>query len=127
VRVLLDTCALIWFYGGNEAMAVAAREIIADQVNDVLFSEASLWEIAIKHRLGKLALSAHATMAAAQGDGMVAVPIGREHILRVEGLPRHHRDPFDHLIIAQAQVLGCAVMTDDADFARYGVEVLPCR
>ena len=109
-------------------MSEAARATVKDGSNTLLFSAVSSWEIAIKYALGKLALpdlpSRYVTDRI-RASGLTPVPIEHGHALRVGELPFHHRDPFDRLLIAQAMELGVPIMTADASFASYEIEVFP--
>lgn len=126
MRLLLDTHAFIWFATGDAQLGPAAAAAIADPDNDVLLSAASVWEMAIKASLGKLVLAAplHAIVAAAADRRIAPLPISAAHALRVEGLPFHHRDPFDRLLIAQALEEHLAIATCDDAFGHYGVPIV---
>jgi PIN domain nuclease of toxin-antitoxin system len=120
-RLLVDTHALLWWLSDDPALSPTAREAIAEPANDVLVSTASIWEIAIKRALGKLSapddLPAHVE---AGGFGWLAV--SAEHAWEVRGLPEHHRDPFDRLLVAQALLERMPIISADPCFAAYGVE-----
>jgi PIN domain nuclease of toxin-antitoxin system len=129
MRLLLDTHAWIWAADPTTGtLAPDARRLIEDGGNEVWFSAASAWEIAIKYALGKLALPAppaefvpeHVARAT-----MAWLPVLPPHALRVAELPSLHHDPFDRLLIAQALVEDLVVVTADERFAAYGVEVVP--
>ncbi len=121
---LLDTNALIWWLEGSERLRAPARDAIADPGNRLLVSDVSWIEIAIKIRIGKFALDLAAGRSACLAAGIAPLPIGFAHAAVLPGLPAHHRDPFDLLLIAQAVVEGATVITRDAMFARYPIEVL---
>jgi PIN domain nuclease of toxin-antitoxin system len=120
-RLLVDTHALLWWLTDDAGLSDAAREALADPANDVLVSPASVWEIAIKRALGKLSapddLPDH---IAAQGFGWL--PVGPEHAWHVRDLPRHHGDPFDRLVVAQALSEQIPIVSADARLRAYGVE-----
>lgn len=129
MRLLLDAHAWIWAVDPTTGtLDPDARALIEDGANEVLFSVASAWEIAIKHGLGKLALPGdpeefvpdHVSRAS-----MTWLGITPAHALRVATLPPHHDDPFDRLLIAQAIMDNLTVVTSDSRFALYGVEVIP--
>jgi len=126
MQLLIDTHILIWFLEGNNLLLKPRRQIIADSNNSVLVSIASLWEIAIKISIGKLTLNKPLTDVIKQiaVDNIETLPISAEHTLQVSTLPFHHRDPFDRIIIAQAQVENLPIMTDDGEFGNYGIKVL---
>ncbi len=127
MRVLLDTHALLWFITDDGRLGTRARSVIEEAETDVLVSAASLWEVAIKHALGKLPLARpFADTFPAQLDANVfaVLPIGTAHLARLIDLPFHHRDPFDRLLIAQALVEGLPILTRDAAFAAYPVDVV---
>jgi PIN domain nuclease of toxin-antitoxin system len=127
VRALLDTHAFLWSILEPERLPVGARAVIENPNNRLLLSVASIWEIAIKSRAGRLKLPddpdrfirRHLSLSAVE-----VLDITLEHAMTVVGLPRHHRDPFDHMLIAQAQVEGLPIITADDMIARYGVEVI---
>ena len=127
MRVLLDTHAYLWFIAGDERLSARGREVIAAPDADLLFSTASLWEIAIKHSIGKLPLAhpfGDLFPAQLDADGLRTLPIHASHLARLVDLPFHHRDPFDRLIIAQALVEGVPILTRDQSFAAYPVETV---
>ncbi|MDQ7783826.1 MAG: type II toxin-antitoxin system VapC family toxin [Desulfomonilaceae bacterium] len=127
MRLLLDTHSFLWFIGGNEQLPQAAREIIIRMDNEVLLSIASLWEIAIKTSLGRLILGRPFEELIPEQiilNEIGILPIGLDDLSTVIKLPFHHRDPFDRLIIAQAMTKGLPIMGNDAQFARYPVELV---
>ncbi len=123
MRLLLDTHAFLWAIGDPDRLHSAARAALWDPDNDVQVSVASVWEIGIKRGLGKLTapddLEPH--LQAANFDPL---PISLEHARAAGSLPLHHRDPFDRMLIAQAQLESLTLVTRDARFAVYGVPVL---
>jgi len=127
VRVLLDTHAFLWWISGSPKLSEAARETIADERNDLLFSVVSGWEISIKAGVGKLDLPEtprdFVTGQVLLNDLRV-LTVSLDHALRVYDLPNHHRDPFDRLIVAQALSEGVPVLTADPLVARYSVETI---
>lgn len=123
-RLLLDTHALLWWLTGDRQLSPAARAAIADPAAAVLVSAASAWEIATKIRLGKLSdprgvLDSLAAHLGAQG--FADLPITVEHARRAGRLPGPHRDPFDRMLIAQAQTEGLALVSNERPFDAYGV------
>jgi PIN domain nuclease of toxin-antitoxin system len=123
LKLLLDANAFIWAYARPTELSPAARRALNDVANDRLVSIASLWEIAIKMSIGKLAFSENLAQAL---DDIAAtlLPITLVHVARVRSLPFHHRDPFDRMMIAQAMEEGMTIVTRDRRVAPYGVPVL---
>lgn len=127
MRALLDTHAFLWWIVGDERLSARASKVIADRRNEIFVSAASIWEIAIKGRLGRLSIPGD---PGAFIGGQIAensfrgLPIVAGHALRVWELPDHHQDPFDRLLIAQAQVEGLTLVSRDQHVTRYEVEVL---
>lgn len=127
MRVLLDTHAFIWWNDGDERLSSRARSTIAEPDNQVFLSSASAWEIAIKHGRGLLRLPERPdeyVLSRMLADGIDGLSIGLAHGLRAGELPDIHRDPFDRILVAQAQVERIPILTSDANIARYGVEVI---
>lgn len=123
IRLLLDTHTLIWVLDVNPTLSKNAREVIADGRNDIFVSAVTAWEIAIKRSLKKLELKGDYQ----QGLRLYrfnSLAISAEHALAVEHLPPHHADPFDRLLIAQAQLEGLTLVTRDERFADYGVKLI---
>jgi PIN domain nuclease of toxin-antitoxin system len=121
VNLLLDTHVLIWWDEGRR-LAAEARRAIAD-ADSVYVSAASAWEVAIKIGLGRLRPTRTVEQAVDE-SGFLELPVTFRHAERVGKLPPHHRDPFDRLLIAQADVEELTLVTRDAVFARYGVGVI---
>ena len=127
VRLLLDTHALLWWFVDDPALSVRARVAITDEDNEVFVSAATAWEIATKHRLGKLPEAAGAVK---RFDGLVAadrflhMPIDRRHGLRAGAYDVAHRDPFDRMLAAQAELERLTLVTADPAFARFPVTTL---
>jgi PIN domain nuclease of toxin-antitoxin system len=121
LNLLLDTHVLIWWDEGRR-LATEARHAIAD-ADGVYVSAASAWEIAIKTGLGRLRPTRTVEQAVDE-SGFLELPVTFRHAERVGKLPPHHRDPFDRLLIAQADVEELTLVTRDAVFARYGVGVI---
>ncbi|MBA2495462.1 MAG: type II toxin-antitoxin system VapC family toxin [Acidobacteria bacterium] len=124
--LLLDTHILIWFLEGNKLLSKSRRQIISNPQNDVFVSIASLWETAIKISVGKLTLKQPLANVIKQiiVQDIEILPIMPEHTLQVSTLPFHHRDPFDRLIIAQAQIENLMIISDDSNFGSYGIKLL---
>lgn len=127
MRLLLDTHAFLWWFLDNGRLSRTAHGVIADDANEVLVSAASAWEIATKHRLGKLAgaekvLPGIARAIADQGFGNL--PISVDDGARAGALPGHHRDPFDRILVAQALARNIVLVSNEALFDRYAVRRL---
>lgn len=123
MRLLLDTNALIWSMVRRERIPPVAIDAIEDKANDVFVSVVSAWEVEIKAAKGRLKLPSDLEQAlAAQSFEPLAVTMRHAHA--VEALPRHHRDPFDRMIIAQAHLERMTVVTSDSEIRRYPVAVL---
>lgn len=122
---MLDTHVLLWWLQDNSRLGQRARSFIADPDSQILISIATPWEISVKHRIGKMDDSGAAVMDALIDQGMTIVNLKPAHLKVLEAMPLHHRDPFDHLIIAQAVAEQAIVITEDATFLEYGVGCLP--
>lgn len=121
MKLLLDTHLLLWAAGDPDRLSFDARRLIEAQENVLLFSAASLWEIAIKSSLGRSDFQADARLIrrGLLDNGYIELPIASEHAVAVEGLPDIHKDPFDRLLVAQAMVEGIVLLTADPVVARY--------
>lgn len=124
MRLLLDTHLLLWWLGWPERVPMAARQAVA-AAEHVHVSHASLWEMAIKRSLGKLAVDLPALHRQVEADGFQWLPISAGHLLAVAELHQHedHRDPFDRLLVAQAWTESLILLTADAKLGRYGAMV----
>ena len=122
--LLLDTHALLWWLDDDRRLGDTARRTIA--AGEVFVSIASLWEIAVKHGLGKLAIGPEPVAGAIDRSGFAILQIARHHCAALARLPHHHRDPFDRMLIAQAASEQLPIMTADRHFAAYDIEVMPC-
>jgi PIN domain nuclease of toxin-antitoxin system len=121
MRLLLDTQVLIWWDEGRRLSPGARRAI--REAPEVFVSAASAWEVAIKVALGRLGPTRTVEEAAGE-SGFVELPVTFRHAARIAALPLHHRDPFDRLLVAQAEVEGLTLVTRDPAFEPYGVETL---
>ncbi|MGH3801051.1 MAG: type II toxin-antitoxin system VapC family toxin [Pseudonocardiaceae bacterium] len=124
MRLLLDSQVVLWSLQSPARLSAEAVAAITDPVNSVDVSAAALWELAITQAIGKLTvdgdLREHLTP-----QSFSELPVLGEHALAVRNLPRHHRDPFDRLLIAQALCEGLTIVTADRAFAAYNVPILP--
>lgn len=126
MKVLLDTHALLWWLSDSDKLGPAAREIVADPAHDILVSIVSLWEIAIKIRIGKLDADLNEITDAIPAEGFTLLPISPEHLKILMGLPIHHRDPFDHLLMAQALSEQASFLSGDSQMDHYPIERISC-
>ncbi|HET7584760.1 MAG TPA: type II toxin-antitoxin system VapC family toxin [Gemmatimonadaceae bacterium] len=127
MRVLLDTHVWLWMLLEPERLSRRAHALIASEDTELLLSAVSAWEIAIKQALGKLRLDAPAAERVPVWmweTRVTPLPVLHRHALQVASLPPRHRDPFDRLLAAQAQVEDVPIMTVDRIFARYDVKVV---
>jgi len=126
VRLLLDTHTFLWALGGVARLSRKTAALIRNPAHEVYLSAASLWEIGIKKACGKLTAPDHLAAAAAE-RGIVGLPITLAHAEVAGALPGHHRDPFDRMLVAQAQVEKLCIVTDDRRIALYDVQTVRAR
>jgi len=121
VKLLLDTQLLLWAAGQPERLSAAARKLLDNPQNELLFSAASLWEIAIKATLGRddFHVEPRLLRRGLFDNGYMELPITSQHAVSIDGLPPLHKDPFDRLLLAQALTEGITLLTCDAQLARY--------
>ena len=121
MKLLLDTQLLLWAAGQAEQLSAAARRLLNDQRNELLFSAASLWEIAIKKTLGRedLRVEPRLLRRGLIDNGYIELPVTSQHAVNIDSLPQLHKDPFDRLLLAQAFSEGITLITADAQLARY--------
>jgi PIN domain nuclease of toxin-antitoxin system len=127
MRFLLDTHVWLWLLAEPERIDHNVLDQLGDRSNDLALSAASSWEIAIKHGLGKLHLPEPPAIYVPERmrrSGVIPLPVEHAHALAVATLPAHHRDPFDRLLIAQASLLGIALVTADGQFEAYDIDVV---
>jgi prevent-host-death family protein len=124
MKVLLDTHAFLWWLGDDPKLSPAAREAIRDPDALVHVSAASIWEIAIKLKLGWLDVQDSDCAAEIEANGFVELAISARHAQRAGALPRHHDDPFDRMLIAQAQLEDLVLITHDRRLRRYGTQIV---
>ena len=130
MTLLLDSQALLWWREGSRKLGPRARAAISQDAFGVLVSAASAWELAIKSATGKLTLREPLDRwlpAALDGSGFETLPVTLAHALAVASLPFHHADPFDRLLIAQAQLEKLTIVTADSVFEDYDVKLLDAR
>ncbi|MCE7982166.1 MAG: type II toxin-antitoxin system VapC family toxin [Caldilinea sp. CFX5] len=130
MRVLLDTHTFLWWIDNDSRLSVRVNAIIRNGANEVLFSAASSWEIAIKAQLGKLALPTNGAtleqfmLEELAKNNFTILPIQLDHTLHVYRLPLHHPDPFDRILVAQSQIGNIPLLTDDPLIGQYGAQVI---
>jgi PIN domain nuclease of toxin-antitoxin system len=127
MRALLDTHAFLWWLVGDSALSSTARDMIGDEDSTIFVSAATAWEIATKHRIGKLpgvASIASDIQRSVQREGFTPMDVTMRHAQRAGALRGHHRDPFDRMLLAQALLEGCVLVSNERVFDRYGVDRL---
>jgi len=127
VKILIDTYALIWFCEGNTNLSETARKVMQDDSNEKFISPAVPWEIAIKISIGKLTLKTDFPSilpGVISANGFNLLPLHFSHFEYLMTMPKHHADPFDRIIIAQALSEDCSIVTIDPNFAKYSVKIL---
>lgn len=126
MRLLLDTQVWLWMAEAPDRLSPAVRRLVSPAANQCFLSAVTVWEIAIKYRVGKLKLPGTPAVVIPQWMARAAIsplPILHTHALHVASLPLHHGDPFDRLLIAQAQLEDLTIVTRDRQFKRYDVKV----
>lgn len=127
MRVLLDTCTFLWIVSGAAELSDAARRTFRDTGNEVYLSAASVWEIAVKHALGRLPLPDDpATLIPTWRSSHAIEPLAVDEaaVVHLTRLPRLHRDPFDRMLVCQAIAGGMVILTPDRDVSAYPVRTL---
>ena len=127
MKLLLDTHIFIWWADQPEKLSPAALSALEDETNELLLSVASVWEMQIKIQLGKLKLSLplkELVKNQQETNDLTVSPVALTHVLALDALPFHHKDPFDRLLIAQGILEGLTVVTADSQFSAYSVKLL---
>ena len=121
MKLLLDTHLLLWAAGEPQRLSKQARTLIANPDNELLFSAASLWEVAIKRGLGRedFKVDARLLRRGLLDNGYSELPIISDHVVATESLPPIHKDPFDRVLVAQATVEGVTLLTIDSLVSQY--------
>jgi PIN domain nuclease of toxin-antitoxin system len=121
VKLLLDTHLLLWSAGYPEKLSKKAAELIDAKENELFFSSANIWEVVIKRALGRedFKVDPRVLRRGLFDNGYSELPIASEHVVAIENLPLIHKDPFDRVLIAQAQVEGITLLTVDPKIAEY--------
>ena len=122
-RILMDTCAFLWWISDDPRLGEIARKVVANPATQVLVSAATPWEIGIKRQLGKLKAPRNIENIIVE-CGFTPLAISCFHGENAAQLPPYHKDPFDRVMIAQAQAEGLQVLTADTQFVQYGVRVI---
>jgi PIN domain nuclease of toxin-antitoxin system len=125
MQLLLDTHLLLWSVAASRKLPAEARELLMEPANTVLYSAASVWEIAIKAALRRrdFRVDLPRLLRAFAGAGFLELPVAAAHAARVASLPDLHKDPFDRLLMAQALIEPAVLLTNDAQLGRYGTQV----
>ena len=127
MKLLLDTCAFLWFQADPPHLSATARTSILDPANEVYLSAVSICEIARKYAQGRLSLPSHPStliLAVREGSGITSLSLTDKDVLAAEKLELFHKDPFDRMLIAQALMGGLAIVTSDCAFEPYPVRVI---
>ena len=125
MKLLLDTHLLLWAAGEPERLPASARRLLSDPANQLLFSPASLWEVAIKRGLRRddFRVDARLLRRGLLDNSYDELPVTGQHAVAADGLPPIHKDPFDRLLVAQSIVEGVSLLTADPAVAQYGASV----
>jgi PIN domain nuclease of toxin-antitoxin system len=125
VRVLVDSHVALWWLDDSTEMGPQCRELI-EQADETFFSAVTPWELGIKQALGKLTMP-EGLVEVLEAGGFLSLPISVDHAERAPTLPPHHGDPFDRMLVAQAQLEALVLLTADRDIGRYEVELVDAR
>jgi len=124
LKLLLDTHALLWWLADDSRLSSKARKLIANPANQVVISAVNGWEISIKKALGKLEVDVEMLLSEVEVNGFSMLQVSFQHGLSAGALPAHHRDPFDRMLIAQAQCEALHLVSIDSQFLAYDVDVI---
>ena len=124
MRLLLDTHVVLWCMSGDRRLGKRSAALVRDPANDVYYSAASIWEMAIKSTLGKLRVDAGELLENLAAAGFRELPVLGPHAAATAALPQHHRDPFDRLLVAQSLAECMPLLTSDRALAAYGPTVM---
>jgi PIN domain nuclease of toxin-antitoxin system len=124
VRYLLDTHVLLWWIDDDPKLRTDTRKTVTNPDHDIVVSAASIWEAAIKRAVGKLRFETPVLLDTLQRGGLRVLPITAEHALAAGDLPRHHDDPFDRMLVAQAMAEDLTVITRDVRLRAYPVAII---
>jgi PIN domain nuclease of toxin-antitoxin system len=123
MNLLLDTHILLWWLADDSRLNVQHRELLSDTKHLCYISSATIWEISIKTHLGKLTIP-DTYLDEVRNQGFLELPVMWKHAAKIAGLPEIHRDPFDRLLVAQAQVEKLILLTEDPNIHKYGIRWL---
>jgi PIN domain nuclease of toxin-antitoxin system len=127
LRVLLDTCTFLWLVSGASELSETARRTFRDTGNEVFLSAVSVWEIAVKHALGRLPLPEEPAALVPHwrsAHGIEPLAVDETAVLHLTGIPPLHRDPFDRMLVCQAIAGGLVILTPDREVAAYPIRTL---
>lgn len=119
MKLLLDTQLMLWWLADSPKLSRQARALIADPANTIFVSAATMWEIRIKEKLGKLDVPPN-LITTVRSEEFEWIPVSAEHADATMDLPLLHRDPFDRMLVAQAKWMGISLLTSDSLLAKYG-------
>lgn len=125
MKLLLDSHAFLWWLAEDPKLSAGARQAVADPSSTVHVSAATIWELSIKAFLGKLDLDGADLVEEIEENDFSELAITARHSVVAATLPRHHDDPFDRMLIAQAQAEGLTIVTRDPKFRAYGIDIIP--
>jgi PIN domain nuclease of toxin-antitoxin system len=125
VKLLLDSHAFLWWLAEDPKLSAVARQAVADPGSTVHVSAATVWELSIQAFLGKLDLDGADLVEEIEENDFTELPITARHSAVAATLPRHHDDPFDRMLIAQARIEGLTIVTRDPAFRSYDVAIVP--
>ena len=130
MNFIIDTHCWLWWHSSPDKLNEESLKLISNHKNNIFFSAVCSWEIAIKFLVGKIRLPEPPQKfipKSLREDGFSILPVELIHTLQLSNLPMHHKDPFDRLLISQAQVEKLPILTADNNFNRYEVDVIPAR
>lgn len=124
MNLLLDSHAFLWWLTDDSRLSAGARQVVADPSSRVHISAATIWELSIKAALGKLDLDGADLIEEIEENAFVELPMTARHSAAAALLPRHHGDPFDRMLIAQARIEGLTIVTRDSAFRAYDIAIV---
>jgi PIN domain nuclease of toxin-antitoxin system len=125
LKLLLDSHAFLWWLAEDPKLGARVRQVVADPSSTVYVSAATIWELSVKAARGKLDLDGADLVEEIEDNDFIELPVTARHALAAAYLPRHHEDPFDRMLIAQAQIEGLTMVTRDLALRAYGVSIHP--
>ena len=126
MKLLLDTHSFIWWNSAPEFLSKQALALLEDEANEPVISAVNIWEIQIKNAAGKMDLTVplENIVKTYSENGIEILPVYASHILQLNSLADHHRDPFDRMLVAQAQIEDLLILSRDSEFSKYPVRVV---